>query len=356
MATEKKSRPSQSTVLVNIAKEGTQLFHDDQGQGYALILLKGFAVAERSEFHKVRSSSFRRWLRQQFLLREGTVPGSQGINDALCRISTGGGFCTRQLFTDREEIIFNDTRPVIMNGIADIVSRHDLIDRCIFVTLPAIPDERRKLEKEMNEAFVEAHPRILGALLSAVSTAIKNRSKVKLERRPRMADFAEWIVAAEPGLPWQPGAFMEVYNENRANIHRTALEADIFSSALLDWFKDKAEWEGKASQLLRAIEEHACAYDEKKIEALRRLKSWPADGTRVSLRLRRLSNFLRRVRVEITFPAPTDGTRKILIMKTPQNSAHSAQSAQVQKNQRVGMCADLCAEGAPTASAQIAHM
>ena len=220
MATEKKSRPSQSTVLVNIAKEGTQLFHDDQGQGYAQILLKGFAVAERSEFHKVRSSSFRRWLRQQFLLREGTVPGSQGINDALCRISTGGGFCTRQLFTDREEIIFNDTRPVIMNGIADIVSRHDLIDRCIFVTLPAIPDERRKLEKEMNEAFVEAHPRILGALLSAVSTAIKNRSKVKLERRPRMADFAEWIVAAEPGFPGNPGPLWKSITK----IGRTSIE------------------------------------------------------------------------------------------------------------------------------------
>jgi hypothetical protein len=148
---------------------------------------------------------------------------------------------------------------------------------------------------------------------------------------------------------------LEVYNENRSNIHRTALEADLFSSSLLDWFKDNDEWEGKASQLLRVIEEHACGYEEKKIEALRRQKSWPADGTRVSVRLRRLSNFLRRIGVEITFPAPTDGTRTISIKKAPRNSAHSAHSAQTQGNKGVGKCADLCTETAATASAQLAH-
>src|ERR1017187_10138958 len=44
---------------------------------------------------------------------------SQWLSDALCRLSTGGGFSTRELHSDNEEILFEATRPVILNGIDD---------------------------------------------------------------------------------------------------------------------------------------------------------------------------------------------------------------------------------------------
>jgi hypothetical protein len=44
----------------------------------------------------------------------------QWLSDALCRLSTGGGFGTRQLYTDDEEILFDAKRPIILNGIDDI--------------------------------------------------------------------------------------------------------------------------------------------------------------------------------------------------------------------------------------------
>ena len=34
------------------------------------------------------------------------------LSDALCRLSTGGGFATRELFTDLDEIIFETQRPI----------------------------------------------------------------------------------------------------------------------------------------------------------------------------------------------------------------------------------------------------
>ena len=55
------------------------------------------------------------------------------ISDTLCRLATGGGFAVRQLYTDQDEVLFDTTRPVILNGIEDIVSRPDLADRAIFV-------------------------------------------------------------------------------------------------------------------------------------------------------------------------------------------------------------------------------
>ena len=52
-----------------------------------------------------------------------------GISDTLCRLATGGGFAVRQLYTDQDEVIFDAPRPVILNGIEDIVTRPDLADR-----------------------------------------------------------------------------------------------------------------------------------------------------------------------------------------------------------------------------------
>jgi hypothetical protein len=45
------------------------------------------------------------------------------LSDALCRLATGGGFATRMLYTDDEEIIFSAKHPIILNGIDDIATR-----------------------------------------------------------------------------------------------------------------------------------------------------------------------------------------------------------------------------------------
>ena len=55
----------------------------------------------------------------------------------------------RQLFTDQDEVLFAATRPVILNGIEDIVTRPDLADRAVFLTLEPILEERRQPEAEL---------------------------------------------------------------------------------------------------------------------------------------------------------------------------------------------------------------
>ena len=48
------------------------------------------------------------------------------LSDTLCLLATGGGFAVRQLYTDQDEVLFDATRPVILNGIEDFVTRPDL--------------------------------------------------------------------------------------------------------------------------------------------------------------------------------------------------------------------------------------
>ena len=59
------------------------------------------------------------------------------LSDTLCRLSSGGGFSVRSLWTNNDEVLFEAARPAILNGIDDIITRPDLADRSLFVTLEA---------------------------------------------------------------------------------------------------------------------------------------------------------------------------------------------------------------------------
>ena len=90
------------------------------------------------------------------------------LSDALCRLATGGSFAVRQLYTDDEEVLFEASRPILLNGIEEVISRPDLGDRAIFLTLAPIAEADRRSEAELWREFEIARPRILGALLDAV--------------------------------------------------------------------------------------------------------------------------------------------------------------------------------------------
>jgi hypothetical protein len=95
------------------------------------------------------------------------------LSDALCRLSTGGGFGTRTLFENDEETIFTAKRPIILNGIGNIVSRSDLLDRALLVKLEAILKANRKTERQFWAEFETEKASIFSALLSGVSCALK---------------------------------------------------------------------------------------------------------------------------------------------------------------------------------------
>jgi hypothetical protein len=89
------------------------------------------------------------------------------LSDALCRLSTGGGFATRTLYSSDEETVFNAMRPIVLNGIEDIAERPDLLDRSIVVYQPTLNGKKRMTDEELNKRFNLQAPMIFGALLDA---------------------------------------------------------------------------------------------------------------------------------------------------------------------------------------------
>lgn len=223
--------------------------------------------------------------------------------DALCRLSTGGAFATRTLFTDRGETRFEAMRPSVLTGIGGIATRGDLLERAIILHLP--PVSCRRTEREFWSEFEAARPKLLGAIFNAVSDTMSRLGQTPLPNAPRMADFAEWGSAAGEALGWTGPTFREAYDRNQRHVVDVALEADCLVEPIQRLLERREEWTGNATGLLEALRkvtpESGCRHD------------WPTQRT-VRARLERLAPGLRSMDVEMDLRG-TDGKRTIRIYR-----------------------------------------
>ncbi len=210
------------------------------------------------------------------------------LSDAFCRLSTGGGFSARALHTNRDEIVFQATRPMILNGIPVLTDKPDLGDRAVTIRLQTIPESKRRAEDELKAAWEIARPRVFGALLTAISSGLRNLPNVKLKNMPRMADFAKWVTACESGLGWEAGTFMQAYTANRRNVNESSFEADPVAGAIVTYIKDHRPdgWQGTASEWLDALNLVAS-------ESAKRMHLWPKTAQGLGNRLDRIAPMLR---------------------------------------------------------------
>jgi phage/plasmid primase-like uncharacterized protein len=244
------------------------------------------------------------------------------LSDALARISTGGGFATRALYTDDDERLFADMRPILLGGINDVVVRGDLASRTIRLQLEEIPDSKRLTEEEFWRKFNVDYPSILGALLDAVSYGLRELPNVTTESLPRMADFAQWAIACEGAL-WPPGTFMRVYRNNLDAVTRAVVEADLVGAAILRMMteRDNDKWSGTATELLRLLEAQAG-------ERTAKSRHWPQSSKSLGWRLRSMATSLKRLGIEIDHE--TRGARRYTITKI-EGSGQNAENAETPK-------------------------
>jgi hypothetical protein len=212
-------------------------------------------------------------------------------SDHLCRVATGAGYSKRKLYTDNDEYTTSAARPVILNGITVPVTKMDLTDRSYFINLPHIPPEKRRTEKDLWRAFDKMRPHLLGAILTAVSCALRQKNYFPANP-PRMADAAEFTLQAEKGggLPWPEGTFSAVLAKMEAAKKDEAISEDAVAATLLDLSGDGG-WEGSLKELLGLI------HQGRTPEELRFL---PGTPNILSRRIEEVKPFLRSkgVRVE----------------------------------------------------------
>lgn len=223
------------------------------------------------------------------------------MSDTLCRIATGGGHAERTNYTDDEETLFTAKRPILLNGIPEVINRPDLANRTISVTLEPIEKEKRRPERELWTAFEEARPKILGGLLDAVSEGLNMLHRTQLAELPRMADFARWIAACEGACPWARGTFERAYAENSEATADVVAEGDDVAQSVINFMRNQPErrsggstireWTGTATELLALLNADLVDRDH---------RTWPKGPRGLRSRLTRCARTLKeRERITI---------------------------------------------------------
>ena len=213
-------------------------------------------------------------------------------SDSLCKAVTGDGWVRRKLYTDYELSVITFRRVILLTSIDPGALRGDLGDRVVLVDLDPIDENGRRCEADINIDYDAAKPRILGALLSLVSRVLLELPNVKLERKPRMADFAKLLATMDRVLADNADGAdkcsLDIYLGQRDRIAEAVIESDLVAMAVQSLLDNVDTWSGTATELLAEI------------TPAKPPKGWPTTPQSLGGRLRRLTPALEQVGIKLT--------------------------------------------------------
>lgn len=242
------------------------------------------------------------------------------VSDNLCRLSTGDGFSKRKLYTDDDEIVYELQRPIMFDGINQIITQADLLDRSILIELERIPDDKRKTEDEIWTGFYKDRPFILGAIFDILSKAMAIYPTVGLKKLPRMADFAKWGYAIAESMKGYSGDdFVGAYDIVLEKQNDEALNASPLATFIIWFMRDKDSWCGTATNLYKEFED--TKYSSKRVDNVELFKlednpMWPKDPSSLGRLLTRIATNLKTVGFEVV-KFTERNERKIKITRLP---------------------------------------
>jgi hypothetical protein len=213
---------------------------------------------------------------------------SAELADSMCRLATGSEIGGRALFSDHELASFSACRPLVINGIPDLAARGDLADRSIVLRLPRLPG--RTTEREWRHSVEQVLAPTFAALLGALSCGLRSLKETATPN-VRMADFARLVVAAEPALPWPPGAFLAALSKSQQQANATLADGDSVVVAISRFVNGtRPDWSGLVSELHTLLSAGFLGTQAP--------SDWPKNARWLSDRLRRAAPTLRALGID----------------------------------------------------------
>jgi hypothetical protein len=306
--------------------------HRGSGKTAAAEILKGLVDPGKAPLIKLQGDTHKLAIaasRRNVIVYDNVGNINPDQSDDLCRIATGFGYSTRTLHTTDEETTFELTRPQIITAIDALVTRDDLADRVLMAQLPEIPDEQRLPQSQLNAKVEAARPRILGALLTALSQTLAQLPHTKPDKLPRMADYALFAIASEQALGLKPGEFMQTFSQSREQSRQVVIESSPVGEAIVRLMEKTAlVWKGTASELLNELERHTD-------EATYRSRYFPKASNMLKRQLTRLTPDLKALGVLVS-ETVYNGSKKLVLEKvvkvsTPSTPKSSESMPEVKK-------------------------
>jgi hypothetical protein len=250
---------------------------------------------------------------------------SQKTSDNLCKAVTGAGFSKRELYSNDDDIIYNFKRCIGLNGINLISEKPDLLERSLLIELTRIPTHKRKSEEELLKSFKVNLPEILGGIFTILTKTLSLKPNVKLEYKPRMADFAEWGEAVSQALGFTKNLFLKAYSDNIGKQNEEVLLNNTVGLMILKLMYDRSEWQGTASDLLIELKRTA----EKFEIDINKDKSFPLKENALSRKINLIKPNLGKENIKIVNKKGMQ--REIIISKIENKTADTVLSSETAK-------------------------
>jgi hypothetical protein len=274
---------------------------------------------------------------------------TDGQSDILCRGVTGAGDIKRKLYENDEDIVYGYRRIEGVNGITNIVTKSDLLDRGLAVDFAEIPKHKRELLRIIRKKHYDLKPKVLAFCLDVISEVLAERKKWKgideyyfglkdiIDKNgglPRMADWAilgEQVAAAiakKEGVEYIPGTFLQAFDKNLDILNTEALKSSLVAEALIAFMTNRevmlkvTEWEGSATMLLSALNDFISVNSES-IKINTRAKPWPQDPAVLGSQLAKIKPNLAPLGIRIESTRTKHNViHKITKMPTPAYTLH----------------------------------
>ncbi len=263
------------------------------------------------------------------------------ISNILCRSVTGSGFSKRQLYTDDDDIIYNYKRAIGFDGINLAATKADLLDRGLIVLLDRLTEQQQKNISEIWEKFHKIRPKLLAYIFDTLVMALNMNlnNPVKLEKLPRMSQFAIWGETISRCMGNYDNAFTDAFKRNRrlqaAQILETSPVAMVLNEFMEDTIEDvekgyetvdiqkhfeyltlvnegKYQWKGSATELLRQLTIKALNIGV----STKAVEFWPGAPHVLSRRLTEVRATLKEIGISIEFENDVGREKKREIIVT----------------------------------------
>lgn len=230
---------------------------------------------------------------------------SNAMQDALCVLSTGGGYARRKLYSDADEHVINVRRPWVLNGISACVTQQDLLDRTITIECPVI--QSRQQSANLWQLFEQAQPALFGTLLSIACRALQILPSITLaeDERPRMLEYCLFGMAISKVLKGDERIFLKEFQEARRESISRTIDNSPVCTAVIEFMQHRHNYTASVKELFSEL------------ERLRPMgcDSWPRSAKGLGDALRRAAPALRVLGIDCRCLGKTGGVIKWSIVK-----------------------------------------
>ena len=168
---------------------------------------------------------------------------SPQIADTLCRLTSGVGVAHCEPGQPEPLQLFLK-RPILLTVTDRWTPPPDIAARALIVTLPPLTEDTRRPDHEIASTILEAFPKILGALCTAVSQALACPPQ-STASSTRHASALAWAQAAAPALNCTPREMTVAFN--------APPPPDPFVDAVRKLLDRTPRWSGAATELLKLL-------------------------------------------------------------------------------------------------------